>query len=338
MTPGDALDHNLLSRLLQCHSTPGDEGEVAALMLDVWKGAGLRTARHGAYAVSARPAADRPGPPTVLICAHMDSPGFIVERIEGDRLKLLELGGTSFEHEARAVLKSRGGKHNVTVRRTGGGDAGDGDVIDCGNPAPGEVRSGDRVCYRAEPLAGEHSVIVSPFLDNRLGCAVLCGLGRRLAGLDTAVNLVLGATSCEEFGGFGAPVLAHAVRPDVAVCVDATYEAPEQGVALGGGPVLTLSDASVVLSPAVRDTMLDWFAHHRIPLQTEVYNVSGTDSRAFPQAGLPCQVLALLIATQENHSPTETACLSDADDLLTALVELVTDPPAAWVSTRGGPG
>lgn len=338
MTPENVLPHDLLHRLLECHSTPGDEGEVAALMLDAWDAAGLLTARHGCYAISARPSVDRTGAPTVLICAHMDSPGFIVERIERDRLGLINLGGTVLEHETPCVLKTRDGTHEVTVRRTCGDDENAGAGIECGNPASGQVRCGDRVCFSAEPEAGDDSMIVSPFLDNRLGCDVLCGVSRRLSRLDTAVNVVLGATSCEEFGGFGAPVLARAARPDVVVCVDATYEAPEQGIVLGGGPVLTLSDASVVLSPAMRDGMLDWFSDHGIPLQTEVYNVSGTDARAFPKAGLPCPVFALLIATRGNHSPTETACLSDADHLLTALVELLTDPPEAWASIRAGPG
>lgn len=337
MTSGPTLGLDLLHRLLACHSTPGDEEEVAALMLDAWGTAGLATTRYGKYAISARPAADRPGAPVMLVCAHMDSPGFIVERIEGDRLGLLDLGGVSFEREARSVLKTRDRKHEVTVRRTGT-DEGDRDASDCGNPAASQVRCGDRVCYKAEPQVVDGSVILSPFLDNRLGCAVLCDLARHLPRIDASVNVVLGATSCEEFGGFGAPVLARAVRPDVVVCVDATYEAREQGVVLGGGPVLTVSDASVVLSPAVRDEVLGWFADRDIPLQTEVYNVSGTDSRAFPQAGLPCPVFPLLIATRGNHSPQETACLVDAQHLLTALIELVKAPPSTWAPTRAGPG
>ena len=37
-------------------------------------------------------------------------------------------------------------------------------------------------------------------------------------------------------GGYGAPVLAAAVKPDLVICLDCTYEAPEQQVWRGKGP------------------------------------------------------------------------------------------------------
>jgi len=105
----------------------------------------------------------------------------------------------------------------------------------------------------------------------------------------TPWRIVLGATAAEEMGGFGAAVLARHVQPDLAIVLDATYEAPAQGVRLGGGPVLTLSDASVLLAPARRDRVAAALAAAGVPLQTEVYNYSGTDARAFPLQGLACR-------------------------------------------------
>jgi putative aminopeptidase FrvX len=58
-------------------------------------------------------------------------------------------------------------------------------------------------------------------------------------------------------------------------------------------------------------------------LQTEVYNYSGTDARAFPHQGLPAPVYALLLPTRGNHTPTETAHVADLHawlDLLHALL------------------
>ena len=110
----------------------------------------------------------------------------------------------------------------------------------------------------------------------------------------------------EEFGGYGAAVLARQVQPDLTVVLDATYTAPSQGVRMGGGPVLTLADASVLISPARRDRLQTCFHDHGLPLQTEVYNVGGTDARAFPLQGLPAPVLPLLIATTGNHTTEKT--------------------------------
>ena len=76
----------LLFDLLKCHATPGDEDEVAELLLKTWKDAGWSTQSLGRYAVTAIREPD--GAPadvkTVLVCAHMDSPGFIIQAINED--------------------------------------------------------------------------------------------------------------------------------------------------------------------------------------------------------------------------------------------------------------
>jgi putative aminopeptidase FrvX len=117
------------------------------------------------------------------------------------------------------------------------------------------------------------------------------------------------------------------VAPDLVVCLDATYEAPEQGVCLGKGPVLTLSDASVLLSVEVRDRVLAWAEANGLPLQTEVYNYSGTDARAFPQQGLPARVLPVLLPTRGNHTPVETASVADLESWFRFVLAFVLSPP-----------
>jgi putative aminopeptidase FrvX len=120
-------------------------------------------------------------------------------------------------------------------------------------------------------------------------------------------------------GGFGAPVLARAVEADFVVCLDATYDNPAQGVRVGRGPVLTLSDASVLLGCRERDAVLAFAESAGVRLQTEVYNYSGTDARAFPHAGLPGRVLPLLLPTTGNHTPSEGAQRADVEGLLALL-------------------
>lgn len=307
-----------LRALVAAHSTPGDEGDVAALLEARWRQCGLRTHRRGRFAISARRDPAVAESPTVLVCAHMDSPGYIVEEIRPEALKLIPLGGAHFEaDEVPAVLKSGDFPHRKTTLRKETRDGSDAFFCD---PAEG-VRRGDRVCFRPDLDIASHGRITSPFLDNRLGCLVLHAVAESAAaGGD--LEWVLGATACEEMGGFGAPVLARSVQADLVIVVDATYQAESQDVLIGGGPVLTLSDASVLLSPVERDRILGIAADRGLPLQTEVYNVSGTDARGFPLAGLPAPVLALLIASEGNHTPRETASLDDVVALLDLLPHL----------------
>lgn len=319
----------ILKKLIACHSTPGDEGEVACEVSSAWRAAGWEVTRHGGYALSARAPSDHSSRPVLLICAHMDSPGYSVDRaaaesVEGSekvRLGVTELGSPEFDgREVPAVLKTRLGKFRGSLVRDGKGPD-EADFVfelDAADADKAGVRHGDRICFAPFCDADGH-LLTSPFLDNRLGCWMLARLAAEARAWQTNFRLVLGATGSEEMGGFGARVLAAEVRPDLVVVLDTTYETPEQNVRLGKGPVLTLSDSSVLLSPDLRDRMLDLLGRAQVPLQTEVYNFSGTDARAFPQAGLPCPVLPILVPTQGNHSPCETADTRDFEPWLAAL-------------------
>ena len=136
-------------------------------------------------------------------------------------------------------------------------------------------------------------------------------IARKLNAKVQKVNVVLAATAQEEMTGFGADVLAGKLAADITVCLDATYTDEFQGICLGGGPVLTVSDKSTLLGPEVCKAVEDVFARWQMPFQQEYYNYSGTDSRAFPKQANDRPVLALLLATEGNHTQTETASEED---------------------------
>ena len=314
-----------LFTLLRCHSTPGDEGEVSEFLISSWSEAGLNVEQYGRYAVSAGVGRVQPDKPTVLVCAHMDSPGYTVEQMTDGELTLIKLGSPCFEGEsADAVLKTRQGKYPIVIHR----DAGEERVEHFISCAGHSADYGDRVCFSADPVVDDAGILASPFLDNRVGCYVLCALAEdHECNAPLPVNLIIGATAYEEVGSWGAMVLATEVKPDFVICLDATYASPEQEVHIGRGPVLTLSDASIILSCAIRDKVREVFSNVGLPLQTEVYNYSGTDVKAFPLAGLSCPVIALLIATLENHSPIESASVDDIEMLKNAVKALVINAP-----------
>jgi endoglucanase len=314
----------ILQKLIACHSTPGDEGEVREALSAGWRASGWTVQTHGAYAVTARDECGEPGRPVLLICAHMDSPGYAVDRLTLPagrtpgtvRLGVTELGSPDFAGpSAPAVLKTRRGRFGGLLRAGAVNEDGERDIVfELGGDAAAqaETRHGDRACF-APKVTREGSLLEGPFLDNRLGCWMLLRLADAARAWRTRYEIVLGATASEELCGFGARVLAAQVRPDSVIVLDTTYESETQGVRLGGGPVLTLSDTSVLLGPDVRDRVTELMAAAGVPLQTEVYNFSGTDARAFPQLGLTCPVLPLLVPTRGNHGPVETADARDVE-------------------------
>ena len=97
---------------------------------------------------------------------------------------------------------------------------------------------------------------------------------------------------------------------------------------MGQGPVLTLSDASVLIGHTVEEQLDKLCASWNIPLQKEIYNFSGTDARAFAMAGSTAVILPLLIASQGNHSPQETVSMHDVCLLRDLLLKFAGDEEA----------
>lgn len=328
------LTRDTLAELLTCHATSGDEGEVRAVLERIWRAAGWQVTRLGDQAVFATIHSSRTRRPVLLITAHMDSPGFIVDRRRGDAGRKGAAGLVRLGHPActaartPGILKTRTSRTPVVLVRRRRDETFDFWCEPAAADArlPDDLAHGDRVCFApaaVDAVRGDR--LAAPFLDNRLGCWLLAELAARLTKPQSPYRIVLGATAAEELGGFGAPVLARHVQPDAVIVVDATYEALDQQVRLGSGPVLTLSDASVLLSPARRDWVRAVLTGANIPLQTEVYDSSGTDARAFPHQGLACPVLPLLIATTGNHTPCETADPRDAEQTAAAINRLTAE-------------
>ncbi len=292
------------------HGTPGDEGEVFAELRRRWMQQGLDVTQLGAYALYAQPG-ERKKSDTVLLMAHADSPGFTVESVVSPtEVNVLVLGGIAAAKYAGAELMLKTASERVVGRL----QAVEEDVVwtrtetlrvVLDTPCT-SVQKGDRLAW-VPSWEEQEGFVTSPFLDNRIGCALVADWFEAHAAELADYNVIVAATAMEEVTGFGANVLARHVGADAVIALDVTYESEHQGVKMGQGPVVTLSDNSVILSPAFRDKLLGC----GVALQTEVYNYSGTDARAFPAQGVPTPVVPLLLATDGNHSPREKIAIAD---------------------------
>ena len=324
----------ILNQLIAAHSTPGDENEVANILRQQWQRSGWRVSSLGNYAITAQKRKNTAKKrPTLLICAHMDSPGFIVDRpawthpenSEVAQVHIVPLGSPSFESDlAEARLKCHNGIFTGKIRQTTKEDIESPEFyfeLSKDQAEKSDLRIGDRLCF-APIVNCEEALIHAPFLDNRIGCFMLTRLAQLKPGWNKRYNIVLAAVGSEEMTGFGAQILAAQVQADLVIVLDATYEADEQNVKLGQGAVITLSDASVLLTPENRDHIIQIMSDAAVPIQFEAYNYSGTDARAFPMQGKPAPVLALLIPTRGNHTPCETAHNDDLQNWEDAIKTL----------------
>ena len=255
-----------------------------------------------------------------FVSAHMDTCGFIVHSINGaGQINCLNFGYQSTDAchlQPIAITTSKGYVYGLMYAKSEEKNKSS-FLIDIGARSSREaselgILAGDPVHFTTNPfLVGDPSkgIICSPRLDNRLGIFQLLILAEHFSKSPAPDDLYLVGTVEEEAGTRGAKTAATKVQPDLALILDATYE--DSPVAMGLGPVITLADKSSLLPTQVRDYLLKLAKKNKIPVQTEVWNIGGTDAGSVRTVGTGVPTVPVLTATKNDHTPTEMGCIDD---------------------------
>lgn len=309
----------LIELLNSAHGPSGDEGDIRA-----------------AIAAFAKPYADeitsdamgnlivrkKGSGPKVLLAAHMDSIGFIVTHIEKDGfLRVGRLGGVSPKAAAYTPVRFKNRTRGVFVpeeKAQFGKLKLDECYIDIGAKNEDEARQmvqvGDTAVYDTAVCRNTCKVI-SPYLDNRVSCAILLAVLAQLPACRNDLYFVF--TVQEEVGLRGARTAAWGIDPDWAIAVDVTDVDDTPGsekygtVQLGKGAAIKVMDSSVICHPGVVQTLEELAKEQSISVQKDILRAGGTDAGAIhisrdgvPTGGIsvPCRYV---------HSPVEMADLDD---------------------------
>ena len=178
------------------------------------------------------------------------------------------------------------------------------------------VQVGDTAVYdTAIFLSGDK--VVSPYLDNRISCAVLL---RVLEELDACPNdLYLVFSAQEEVGLRGARTAAWSIDPDYALAVDVTDVDDTPGseklgtVRLGQGAAVKVMDRSVICHPQLVETLERLAAEREIPVQRDIMRGGGTDAGAIHTTRMGVLTGGVSVPCRYIHTPTEMADLGDAE-------------------------
>ncbi len=273
--------------------------------------------------------------PKLMFATHMDSIGLVVTYFEEDgTLRFGKLGGISPKEIINAPIRFSNGVMGA-VKVHGKADEDklslDDLYLDIGAGSRGEaqsmVRLGDTAVYATVSMRAGNRII-SPYLDNRVSCAVLLKALERLK--KTEYDLYVVFTVQEELGLRGAKTAAYGIDPDFAIAVDVTgaYDypgAPKAGSAvLGGGAAIKVMDSSVICHSAMVEKMSDLARQQSIKAQQDVLTRGGTDAGAIHQSRLGVVTGGISIPCRHSHTPTSIADLSDVEScikLVTAFTE-----------------
>lgn len=243
--------------------------------------------------------------PVVMLDAHTDEVGFIVQQIlENGMLQFLPVGGW-VPHTVSAqrvrVKSANGGEvpglvsskppHYMSQEEKNRPLDLSQMTIDVGATSREDAmeRLGIRIASPVVPeakfelLPGEKRMLGKAF-DCRVGVAAVLETLQAVDGESLDVDVVGALASQEEVGTRGAKVTAEAVRPDIAIVfegapADDTFGNPKlQQSIVGKGPMLRHFDRVMITNPRFQRFALDLAAEKGIPVQEGVRSGGGTNA------------------------------------------------------------
>lgn len=169
--------------------------------------------------------------------------------------------------------------------------------------------------------------------DDRLGCYLLVTLLRELHDAELPAEVWLVASSSEEVGLRGGQTATRTVSPDVAIVLDTACWAKnfDYGAAnhrhIGNGPMLVLSDKSLIAPPKLTARIETVAAEIGVPLQADMFSNGGTDGGAVHLTGTGVPTVVMGPATRHGHCAASIADCRDIlqmEQLLSVLIQRLT--------------
>lgn len=318
----------LLKTLNAAHGPAGDEGDARAVIKEL-----------------AQPYADeitedtmgnlivhkKGSGPKVMFAAHMDSIGFVVTHIEKEGyLRVGRLGGITPTDVAYTPVRFKNGVKGLLAKEEKAEYAKlklDECFIDIGAKDDEEARKmvqvGDTAVYDTSAFINNGKVY-SPYLDNRVSCAIQLLALERLK--ESGNDLYFVFTSQEEVGLRGAKTAAWAIDPDYGIAVDVTDVDDIPGsekygtVQLGKGAAIKVMDSSVICHPVMVETLSKLAEENQIPAQKDILRAGGTDAGVIHTTRMGVYTGGISVPTRYIHTPQEMADLQDVENCVKLVV------------------
>lgn len=295
------------------------------------------------------------GRPMVMLDAHADEVGFIVQAIKPNgTLRFLTLGRWSKNALAssKVLVRNADGEYipgiiaskpvhfmSAAEKENPAQEISD-MVIDVGAVSAQDavdnyhLRIGEPVvpatCFAYDQA---HGVMFGKAFDCRIGCAVLLEALRRLDGRTLPCDVTGVLSAQEEVGTRGCRVTVNRVQPDIAVVLegcpaDDTFSEPYMvQTALKKGPMLRHIDVSAICAPRYQRWALNLAREKGIPVQEAVRAGGGNNASVFQTALLGAPSIVVGVPVRYAHSCNGMTAAEDFEasvQLVIALLENIT--------------
>jgi putative aminopeptidase FrvX len=284
----------------------------------------------------------------VVIEAHADEiawfvnfitdQGYIYVRRNGGSDALIAPSKRVNIHTAKGIVKAVFGWPAIHVRKIEQDKAPTIETVflDCGATSRQEVEDmgvhvGSVITFDDELMVMNEKFLVGRALDNRIGGFMVAEVARMLKEnkQDLPFGLYIVNAVQEEIGLRGAEMIAHRIKPNVAIITDVThdtqspmYEKKVSGdLHCGKGPVITYGPA---VQNNVRDMIIRVAQEKEIPFQrASASRATGTDTDAFAYSSEGVASALISLPLKYMHTTVETVHKDDVENVSKLIYEFL---------------
>lgn len=347
-----ALDASalLLKVLSEAPGPSAFEEEVRRIVVAEFTALGAAVDYDGLGSVLATLPGNTAGP-RVMVTAHMDEVGLMVQYITADGFIRVKMLGGVLEQalpDQRWTILGRNGPivavsglrttHVLPPAQRASVWSLEDTFLDVGATSRDEVarlgiRPGDGIAPQSEFTVMANGRYAGKAWDDRAGLGVMIAAARRIRaeGIKLPAQVVWVATTQEEIGLRGAQTAVDKARPDLGISIEAGVSADYPGIGptqaqerLGGGPGIFLLDNSMIPNRKLRDFFFEVALQARIPLQPNVLTGYGEDGAEIQRYDTGRATVNMTVPTRYLHGHTSIIQRSDFDHAVDLLLQVLT--------------
>lgn len=338
----------LLEELIQCHSPPGEEKEIEAVIRREMEASGAKVWQDEATNLYAHIPGDGH---KVMVCAHKDEIGMVVSRIQEDgRLQVENCGGSfpwkygegpvefiaddgSLVHgilSAGSIHTRKGPLHELKQDRAWTWDLASvftglskEELDDNG------IHVGSRgvIARERKQVQRLGDYIASYAMDDRMGVAVVLAALKAFGGGEASSNcdLYFVITHGEEIGLVGAMYVAHQLQPDICIAIDTSPVTHETPLELSDAPVIWYREATYN-NKSECDRLYQLGRKLGVGAQPVVYSGAASDAGGVKRNGLAARTACFGPARDNSHG-YEISHANSMTNVTTLLIEYLKSLP-----------
>lgn len=339
----------LLKALSEAPGPSAFEEDVRRIVVNEFSAVGAAIEYDGLGSVLATLPGQATGP-RVMVTAHMDEVGLIVQYITADGfIRVKTLGGVLEQAlpDQRWTILGRNGPvmavsglrttHVLPPAQRASVWSLEDTFLDVGATSREEVermgvRPGDGIAPKSEFVVMANGRYAGKAWDDRVGLGVMIAAARRIRseGLKLPGQIIWVATTQEEIGLRGAQTAVDKARPDIGISIEAGVSADYPAIGptqaqerLGGGPGIFLLDNSMIPNRKFRDFFFDVAAQARIPLQPNVLTGYGEDGAEIQRYDTGRATVNMTVPTRYLHGHTGVIQRTDFDRAVELLLQVL---------------